>query len=81
LGGASRSNKKDPNVADFGIETAAEILDNRRFLFKNTRNAWDGVEPFTCPTGLHRRLFHVVFEHVDRPPEARRGSRPLFRFR
>jgi len=79
--GDKRIKRKNPEVSDFGTTTAAEILDNRSFLFKNTPDAWHGVEPLTCPPGKHRRLFNVIFEHAGAPPRRRRGLLGLFRSR
>lgn len=79
--GDKRIKQKNPDVSDFGAVTAAEILDNRSFLFKNTPDAWHGVEPLTCPPGHYRRLFNVIFEHVGAPPRRRRGLLGLFRTR
>lgn len=79
--GDKRIKEKNPDVSDFGTVTAAQILDNRSFLFKNTREAWHGVEPLSCPPGRHRRLFNVIFEHAGSPPRRRRGLMGLFRSR
>lgn len=79
--GDKRIKQKNPDVSDFGTATAAEILDNRSFFFKNTRDAWHGVEPLTCPPGHYRRLFNVIFEHAGAPPKRRRGLLGLFRSR
>ena len=79
--GDKRIKQKNPDVSDFGTATAAEILDNRSFLFKNTREAWHGVEPLTCPAGHYRRLFNVIFEHAQPQRRQRRGLLGLLRLR
>ncbi|MCP8467246.1 2OG-Fe(II) oxygenase [Pseudomonas sp. ZM23] len=54
----------NPDLSDFESVRGCDIRDNRSFLFKNTENAWHGVEKLTCPEGRYRRLFNVVFEPV-----------------
>jgi Rps23 Pro-64 3,4-dihydroxylase Tpa1-like proline 4-hydroxylase len=57
----------NPDYSDFGTKTAANILDNRSFLFKNSPVAWHGVRPLSCPDGYYRRLFNIIIEY----PQAR----------
>lgn len=64
----------NPDLADFGQAIGCDIRDNRSFLFKNTENAWHGVEKLSCPEGHYRRLFNVVFEPAERAAEARRSK-------
>lgn len=52
-----------PDFEDFQTCDAAEILDNKSFLFRRAPNSWHGVEALTCPMGRQRRLFNVIFEH------------------
>lgn len=51
----------NPDFTDFRRTMSVETRDNRSFLFKNTGDAWHGVETLTCPSGRHRRLFNVIF--------------------
>jgi hypothetical protein len=52
----------NPDFDQFATSTAVDILDNRSFLFKNTPDAWHGVQALTCPSDARRRLFNVIFE-------------------
>lgn len=65
--GEKRVKRKNPDVSDFGSVEAVDIRDNRSFLFKNTEDAWHGVEPLHSPDGQFRRLFNVIFERQDAP--------------
>jgi hypothetical protein len=55
-----------PDFGDFDAGETLEYLGNRSLLFRNTADAWHGVRPLTCPEGSYRRIFNVVFEHLDR---------------
>ncbi len=68
--GNKRVKRKNPDVADFGDVEAVDIRNNRSFLFKNTSDAWHGVEPLQSPGGQFRRLFNVIFERQDAPVSA-----------
>lgn len=71
--GDKQVKRKNPDVADFGSVTAADIRDNRSFFFKNTEDAWHGVEPLTPPPGHYRRLFNVIFERQEAVEPVKRG--------
>ena len=79
-----RDRSKSPDFSAFSRATPVEIRDASSFLFKNTPNAWHGVEALSPPPGHFRRLFNVVFEledFVQKPPplwkRARRAARRL----
>lgn len=57
-----RSNRLNPEPADFESRQSTEFLNNRSLLFKNTEMAWHGVEELCCPPDRHRRIFNVIFE-------------------
>jgi len=57
-----RSERLDPDFADFASTRPVPFLDNQSLLFRNTPAAWHGVRPLECPDGALRRLFTVVFE-------------------
>ncbi len=60
--GNKLTDSMNPDFSDFTTAIAAQLTNNRSFLFKNTPNAWHGVKPLTCPEGKYRRLFNVIFE-------------------
>lgn len=66
--GDKKVKQKNPDIADFGTVTDVDIRDNRSFLFKNTAEAWHGVEALRCPPQRYRRLFNVIFERVGPRP-------------
>lgn len=76
---------KSPGFDAFSTADVVDILDNSSFLFKNTPQAWHGVEALSAPEGHYRRLFNVVFESEpgEKPPgpweRARRALRRLGR--
>ena len=63
--GGKKTDAPNPDFADFAAESAAEIRDNRSFLFQNTPDAWHGARALTCPPGRYRRLFNVIFEESE----------------
>lgn len=60
-----QTEKMNPDYSDFKTVTAANVLDNRSFLFKNSPIAWHGVAPLNCPDGYYRRLFNIIIEYPD----------------
>jgi len=60
--GDKRTSAQNPAVADFGTITPVSCLDNRSLFFKNTPDAWHGVQPLACPPGKFRRLFDIIIE-------------------
>lgn len=58
----------NPDFNQFGTIIPTQFLNNRCFLFRNTPEAWHGVEALTCPAGQQRRLFNVVFELPESRP-------------
>jgi hypothetical protein len=75
---------KSPDFSAFSRATPVDICDASSFLFKNTPDAWHGVEALSAPPGHYRRLFNVIFELEDfqqKPPplwkRARRAARRL----
>lgn len=67
--GNRRTNAMNPDFTEFETVTAAEMLDNCSFLFKNTPEAWHGAPALTCPPGKYRRLFNVIFEVPEVSPD------------
>lgn len=77
--GGKQVKRLNPNVGDFDSVIPVDIRDNRSFLFKNTQDAWHGVEPLSSPGGAFRRLFNVVFEYDGPVPQRKkRGLLGLF---
>jgi hypothetical protein len=72
-----RTDRLDPDFDDFSSATPVETLGNRSFIFKNTDEAWHGVQPLACPEGAYRRIFNVVFEEPANPVS--RKASPLQR--
>ena len=55
--------KKDimnPEPKNFEHKKVFENRGNSSFLFKNTREAWHGVNLVRCPKGMHRQILNVV---------------------
>ncbi|MGI4815757.1 MAG: 2OG-Fe(II) oxygenase [Janthinobacterium lividum] len=63
--GGKRIAANNPDMSDFETAVDLDIRDNRSFLFKNTPDAWHGVEPLTCPSGSYRRLFNVILHPAE----------------
>jgi hypothetical protein len=59
--GGKNTPAPNPEFADFETAQPVPLRDNRSFLFKNTPEAWHGVQALTCPGGSYRRLFNVRF--------------------
>jgi hypothetical protein len=59
-----------PDFDDFATMTTVDTLGNASFLFRNTPDAWHGVQPLTCPAGAQRRLFNVVLIGQPAPRRA-----------
>lgn len=81
-----REGGKSPDFTAFTRVVPIDIRDNSSFLFKNTPQAWHGVEALAAPAGHYRRLFNVVFEFENfqkKPPslwkKARRAASRLVR--
>ena len=55
----------NPEISDFDKVEAAQITDNRSFLFKNQPNAWHAVDTIDCPPKTYRRIFNVIFEFPE----------------
>jgi len=60
--GGKRTPAMNPDFDAFVSVEAAQIVDNRSFLFRNGEHSWHGVKALTCPAGSSRRLFNVIFE-------------------
>lgn len=54
-----------PEIEEFEIAASSTIIPNRSFIFGRNNHSWHAVEELTCPPGMYRRLFTVVF---DRKP-------------
>jgi hypothetical protein len=70
--GGRRGDSMNPELSDFATAIPTDIVDNASFLFRNTPDAWHGVDALRCPEGRYRRLFNVIFE----VPPAPRASKP-----
>jgi hypothetical protein len=70
----------NPDFSDFATAEPVSTLGNRSFLFKNTPDAWHGVEPLQSPEGSFRRLFNVIFEYSG-APQVNEPGRMRGRFR
>ncbi|WP_338462552.1 2OG-Fe(II) oxygenase [Synechococcus elongatus IITB7] len=68
--GDRQTQAMNPDFNEFGIVIQTQFLNNRCFFFRNTPEAWHGVEALTCPEGQQRRLFNVIFEVPDSRPES-----------
>lgn len=66
--GDKQVKRNNPDITDFGSVSSVDICDNRSFLFKNTAEAWHGVDALRCPPQRYRRLFNVIFERVGPRP-------------
>ena len=66
--GGKQVKRNNPDITDFDTVSSVEICDNRSFLFKNTPDAWHGVDALRCPPQRYRRLFNVIFERVGPRP-------------
>ena len=55
----------NPEISDFDQVEAAQIMDNRSFLFKNQPDAWHAVDTIDCPPKTYRRIFNVIFEFPE----------------
>jgi len=53
---------ENPEFEDFDTATRVPFLNNRSFLFKNTRDAWHGMKELEPPASEQRRIFNVIFE-------------------
>ncbi len=67
--------RMNPEYDDFDRTHTVPILNNKSLLFKNTPDAWHGVEPLQCPQGKYRRIFTVVFTY----PKAKQAPAPKSR--
>lgn len=69
--GGKLTHAMNPDFSDFNTVTPVQIVDNHSFLFKNTPDAWHGVEALACTSGRYRRLFNVIFEFsgIDKQPK------------
>lgn len=77
--GGRRTDAMNPDFDEFDEVVAVPASGNRSFLFKNTPDAWHGVERLASPEGRGRRLFNVIFE--TEAAEARPPRRLLSRLR
>lgn len=59
---SKKTKAMNPTFYEFEERVKIDFLNNKSFLFKNTPEAWHGVEALKCPINAHRRLFNVVFE-------------------
>lgn len=59
---AKKTTVMNPLFTDFKEKISIENLNNKSLLFKNSGNAWHGVEALKCPKSKFRRLFNVIFE-------------------
>jgi hypothetical protein len=75
--GGKTVDKMNPDFSDFISITTVQFLDNRSLLFKNTRDAWHGVQPLKPPDGQHRCLFNVIFEYPSLQYNPRLYANPL----
>jgi hypothetical protein len=62
--GGKRTDRLNPELADFDERLSAPMLDNHSTLFRNSSAAWHGVGRIDCPPDSYRRLFCVVFLHA-----------------
>ena len=60
--GGKQTPAMNPDFDAFASVEAAQIVDNRSFLFRNGEHSWHGVKALTCPAESSRRLFNVIFE-------------------
>lgn len=67
--GDRKTKAMNPEFSQFGSIIQTQFLNNRCFLFRNTPEAWHGVEALTCPEGQQRRLFNIIFEVPESRPE------------
>lgn len=51
-----------PELSEFDIVYASEIVPNRSLLFKRSDHSWHAVEELRCPPGALRKLFTVIFD-------------------
>jgi hypothetical protein len=58
----------NPEVSDFEQQYGFSIVNNKSMLFRNTPNAWHGVDRISCPPGKYRRIFNVIFEKTSNSP-------------
>ena len=65
--GGKRTPAMNPDFDDFTDVEAAQIIDNRSFLFRNSAQSWHGVRALTSPAGSYRQLFNVIFEFPAEP--------------
>ena len=70
----------NPEVEDFDTKHVASILSNYSTLFRNSDNAWHGVEPISCPDGHYRRIFNVIFEYNKLLPASSKSISLVKRF-
>ncbi len=61
----TKDHRSAPDLSEFRVAAASEIIPNRSFIFMRTNHSWHAVEELTCPPGMYRKLFTVVF---DRKP-------------
>lgn len=70
LDDAGRFNSdSSPSFEDFDSAESGTCVDNHSLIFLRRGNSWHGVREITCPEGLLRKVFIVVFEKprlVDR---------------
>jgi len=62
--GGKRTERMNPELAEFAEQCPAPMLDNQSAIFRNVAEAWHGVGVCQCPPGHFRRLFCVVFRHT-----------------
>ena len=62
--GGKRTDRINPEMSDFDEQFAAPMLDNQSVIFRNSSEAWHGVDRIESPPGYCRRLFCVVFHHA-----------------
>jgi 2OG-Fe(II) oxygenase superfamily len=54
-----------PCFEDFDRVQAARTGENDSFIFARRGNSWHGVRELTCPEGVYREVFIVVFEYAN----------------
>jgi hypothetical protein len=64
--GDKSTNAMNPDFTDFGDTIQIPPVGNNSLIFKNTANAWHGMQHLTCPEGKYRRLFNIIFDVPER---------------
>jgi len=53
------------NFKDFKVTVPVANLENHSVLMRNTPEAWHGVKPLSCPVGVYRKIFMIIFVPAD----------------